>query len=204
MTTPKGHWDQRYATDDYHYGVEPNAFLVREAFRIAPGAHVLAVADGEGRNGVWLAGEGAHVHAIEASPVAIAKAKRLAEARGVTLAIEQADIFQWAWPVAAYDAVVAIFVQFVDPEDRPAFFANMARALKPGGVLLMEGYGAGQLAYGTGGPRHAPQLYSEEMLRAAFADMEIVTLSAYDAVIEEGTAHSGMSALVDLVAVKRG
>ena len=118
-------WDKRYASDEYHYGVEPNAFLVAEAHRIPPGASVLAVADGEGRNGVWLAGEGALVHAVDASPVAIEKAKRLAAARGVTLNHEQVDLLQWDWPVAAYDAVVAIFVQFVDPEDRPAFFRNM-------------------------------------------------------------------------------
>jgi cyclopropane fatty-acyl-phospholipid synthase-like methyltransferase len=196
-------WDQRYASNEYHYGVEPNAFLVREAHRIGPAAHVLAVADGEGRNGVYLAGRGLRVHAVDASPVAIDKARRLAAARGVALAHEQIDLLTWDWPVAAYDAVVAIFVQFVNEEDRPAFFRNMRQALKPGGVLLLEGYGPGQLAFGTGGPRCAPQLYTPEMLRAAFADMRIELLSAYDAVIEEGTAHSGMSALVDLVAIRR-
>jgi cyclopropane fatty-acyl-phospholipid synthase-like methyltransferase len=203
MTSRRGHWDERYASDEYHYGTEPNAFLVAESHRIAPGAHVLAVADGEGRNGVWLAGLGANVHSIDGSLVAVAKARRLAESRGVSLEIEHADVFQWDWPVAAYDAVVAIFVQFVDPQDRPAFFRNMQAALKPGGVLLLEGYGIGQLAYGTGGPRDAPQLYTAELLRDAFADMQIEVLRAYDAVVEEGPAHSGLSALVDLVAVKR-
>jgi cyclopropane fatty-acyl-phospholipid synthase-like methyltransferase len=197
-------WDARYASDEYHYGVEPNAFLVREAHRIPTGARVLAVADGEGRNGVYLAGLGALVHAVEGSPVAIEKAKRLAADRGVTLVHERVDLLAWQWPVAAYDAVVAIFVQFVDEADRPAFFRAMQAALKPGGVLLMEGYGPGQIAYGTGGPRYAQQLYTEAMLRAAFAGMRIEALRAYDAVIEEGTGHSGMSALIDLVAVKRG
>ena len=196
-------WDQRYASDDYHYGTEPNAFLVAEAHRIAPDARVLAVADGEGRNGVWLAGQGARVHSVDGSIMAVAKARRLAESRGVTLTIDHADIFQWVWPVAAYDAVVGIFVQFVEPDVRPTFFANLQRALKPGGVLLLEGYGPGQLAYGTGGPRFARQLYTVDLLREAFADMQIEVLRAYDAVIEEGPAHSGMSALVDLVAVKR-
>jgi len=197
-------WDQRYASDDYHFGTEPNAFLVAESHRIAPGAHVLAVADGEGRNGVYLAGQGARVHSVDASPVAIEKARRLATERGVTLAHERIDLLAWEWPTATYDAVAAIFVQFVDPESRPAFFGNLQRTLKPGGVLLMEGYGPGQIAYGTGGPRHEPQLYTEELLRAAFADMQIKKLHAYDAVIEEGPGHSGMSALVDLVAVKPG
>ena len=203
MMTRRGHWDERYASDEYHYGTEPNAFLVAEADRIPAGGRVLAVADGEGRNGVYLAGRGFRVHSVEASPVAIAKAKRLAAARGVALEIERVDIFTWDWPVAAYDAVVAIFVQFVDAEDRPAFFRKMAQALKPGGVLIMEGYGPGQLAYGTGGPRHEPQLYSVGLLRDAFADMQIEVLRGYDAVIEEGPAHSGMSALIDLVAVRR-
>lgn len=197
-------WDERYASDEYHYGVEPNAFLVAEAHRIAPGARVLAVADGEGRNGVWLAGQGALVHSVDASLVAQEKARRLAAKRGATLTIERIDLLAWDWPTAAYDAVVAIFVQFVNPEDRPTFFRNLQRALKPGGVLLLEGYGPGQLAYGTGGPRHAPQLYTVDLLRDAFADMQIEVLRAYDAVIEEGPAHAGMSSLVDLVAVKRG
>lgn len=197
-------WDERYASDEYHYGTEPNAFLVAEAHRIRPGARVLAVADGEGRNGVFLAGRGAEVHSVDASPVANDKARRLAAARGVAMTVEQIDLFAWDWPVAAYDAVAAIFVQFVNPEDRPAFFGHMKRALKPGGVLLMEGYAHGQLAYGTGGPRHEPQLYTVDLLRDAFADMRIETLRAYDTIIEEGPAHSGMSALVDLVAVKPG
>jgi cyclopropane fatty-acyl-phospholipid synthase-like methyltransferase len=196
-------WDERYATEDYRFGTEPNAFLVAEAHRIRPGAHVLAVADGEGRNGVYLAGRGALVHSVDGSAVAVEKARRLATARGVTLELERADLFHWRWPVAAYDAVVAIFVQFVTAEDRPAFFARLKEALGPGGVLLLEGYRIEQLAYGTGGPRDASHLYSEGMLATAFADMQIISLRAYDAVIEEGTGHSGMSALIDLVAVKR-
>ena len=133
-----------------------------------------------------LAGEGARVHSVDGSLVAVAKARRLAASRGVTLDIEHADVLAWDWPVAAYDAVVAIFVQFVNPEDRPAFFRNMVRALRPGGVLILEGYGPGQLAYGTGGPRYAPQLYTVDLLRDAFADMEIAVLRAHDAIIEEG------------------
>jgi cyclopropane fatty-acyl-phospholipid synthase-like methyltransferase len=197
-------WDERYATEDYRFGTEPNAFLVSEARRIPAGARVLAVADGEGRNGVYLAGRGARVHSVDGSAVAVEKARRLATARGVTLELEHADLFHWHWPVGAYDAVVAIFVQFITAEDRPAFFARLKDALKPSGVLLVEGYRIEQLAYGTGGPRDASHLYTEEMLATAFTDMQIESLHAYDAVIEEGTGHSGMSALIDLVAVKRG
>ena len=196
-------WESRYAsTDDYLFGVRPNAFLAAEAHRIAPSAHVLAVADGEGRNGVFLAARGAIVHSVEGSATAIAKAKRLAAERGVTLRTEQADLTRWDWPVAEYDVVVAIFVQFVSPAERPLFFTNLRCALRPGGLLLLEGYRVEQLSYGTGGPRDAEHLYTEALLGEAFADMSIEALRSYDAVIEEGSAHVGMSALIDLIAVQ--
>lgn len=196
-------WESRFAaTEHYVFGEAPNAFLVEQAHRIKPGMRVLTVADGEGRNGVFLASLGGVVLATEISAAAIAKAKRLAEAHKVSLAWEQADVTSWAWPEAAYDVVVAIFVQFITPAERQAFFAHLKRALKPGGVLLLQGYRPEQRGYNTGGPPELDQLYTETQLREAFADMEIVTLRAHDSVIEEGSAHSGMSALIDLVAIR--
>lgn len=203
MTEPdrEARWEARFgATDGYLFGTAPNAFLAGQAHRIAPGARVLAVADGEGRNGVFLAARGARVHAVDAAAAGLAKSRRLAAERGVTMTWEQADLTRWTWPQAEYDAVVAIFVQFATAAERPAFFAGLAQALKPGGLLLLEGYRVEQLAYRTGGPGEASQLYSEAMLRDAFADLTILSLCAYDAAIEEGTAHCGMSALIDLVA----
>jgi cyclopropane fatty-acyl-phospholipid synthase-like methyltransferase len=194
-------WEARFAeSDDYLFGEAPNAFLAAEAHRIPAAAEVLAVADGEGRNGVFLAQRGLRVHAVEAAPSAIAKSRRLAAARGVSLTWEQADLLQWDWPVGRYDAVAAIFVQFVAAAERPAFFARLASALKPGGLLLLEGYGLRQLEYGTGGPREPSQLYTEALLRESFAALEILELRSYDADIAEGTRHVGRSALVDLVA----
>ena len=185
-------WDERYASaDGYLYGDRPNAFLAAEAHRIAPRSRVLAVADGEGRNGVYLAEQGALVHSVEGSAVAIEKAKRRAAQCHVTLTFEQADLIQWNWPVAAYDAVVAIFVQFVTRDERPSFFRHLREALRPGGVLLIEGYRVEQLDFGTGGPRDASHFYTEAMLREAFAGMRIEVLRSYDTVIEEGTAHVG-------------
>lgn len=196
-------WENRFAaTENYVFGEAPNAFLVSQAHRIKPGMRVLAVADGEGRNGVFLAGLGAAVHAAELSPAAIAKARRLAEARKVSLTWEQADVTRWDWPEAAYDVVAAIFVQFITPAERPAFFAHLHRALKPGGVLLLQGYWPEQRGYNTGGPPEVEQLYTEAQLREAFAGMEIAELRVHDSVIEEGAAHSGMSALIDLVAIR--
>jgi cyclopropane fatty-acyl-phospholipid synthase-like methyltransferase len=196
------YWDARYAGDELVFGAAPNLFLEREAARLAQGARVLAVADGEGRNGVWLARQGLSVHAIDASERALQKARGLAAEAGVTVAYELADLRTWSWPEARYDAVVAIFIQFAGPELRARLFAGMKRALAPGGLLLMEGYRPEQLAYATGGPPCAENMYDEAMLRAAFADLEIVELNCYDAALSEGPRHSGVSALIDIVARK--
>lgn len=200
---PSNPWDQRYAAEDYVFGVEPNAFLRRQARRFAPDQRVLAVADGEGRNGVWLAQQGLSVLSLDASPVGQAKARRLAASRRAQLDFELADLSSWSFPEAAFDTVVAIFIQFAGPGPRSRLFEGMKRALKPGGLLLLEGYRPEQLTYKTGGPAIAENLYTEAMLRQAFGDMDILELVAYDAVIEEGVGHKGMSALIDLVARKR-
>ncbi|HLI11256.1 MAG TPA: class I SAM-dependent methyltransferase [Alphaproteobacteria bacterium] len=201
--TPLDHWNQRFAGEHYHFGTAPNRFLAAHGHLLRPGQRVLAVADGEGRNGVWLAEQGLDVHAVDFSPNALAKSRRLAAERGVTMTHEQADLSQWTWPDAAFDVVAAIFIQFAGPALRERIFAGMQRALKPGGLLLLEGYRPEQLEYRTGGPPHLENLYTEAMLRAAFAAMEITELSAYDAEVQEGPGHHGMSALIDLVARKR-
>jgi cyclopropane fatty-acyl-phospholipid synthase-like methyltransferase len=194
------YWDQRYAEDDYVFGEAPNAFLASQAGRLKPGMRALAVADGEGRNGVWLAQQGLAVLSVDSSVVAQAKARRLAEMRGVPVQLAQVDLVDWTWPEAAFDVVVAIFVQFAGPALRAEFFERMQRALRPGGLLLLEGYRPEQMGYDSGGPSAVENLYTEPMLREAFGGMQLLELRAYDAAIEEGKGHSGMSALIDLVA----
>ncbi len=198
-----GIWDERYAGEEYHFGTEPNAFLVAQQHRLKAGANCLAVADGEGRNGVWLAQQGLDVLSVDASPVALAKAQRLAGERGANVRFELADLLQWGWGEARYDVVVAIFIQFVSPAQRGAMFASIKRSLKPGGLLLLQGYTPRQLEYRTGGPSQVENLYTEALLREIFADMDILHLAEHDSHISEGAGHSGMSALIDLVARKK-
>lgn len=195
-------WNERYAGDDYHFGTEPNAFLASQQGLLKPGMSCLAVADGEGRNGVWLAQQGLEVLSVDASPVAQEKAKRLAEQRGVKVAFEQADLMQWQWGEDRFDLVVAIFIQFAPPGMRERMFADIKRCLKPCGLLLLQGYTPRQLEYKTGGPSQVENLYTGEMLREAFADMDILQLREHDDFISEGTGHCGKSALIDLVARK--
>jgi len=195
-------WDERYATEDYIFGTAPNVFLASQAARIRPGMRALSIADGEGRNGVWLAEQGAQVHAVDFSAAALEKARKLAAERGVTLDFEQADILDWHWPEAAYDLVAAIFIQFAPPPERDRIIADIRRCLKPGGLLILQGYTPKQVEFGTGGPPHAANMYTEALLREWFGDWDILHLAEHESVIREGSHHHGLSALIDLVARK--
>lgn len=197
-------WDARFAGEGYLFGTEPNRFLVSCRDLIPGGGRVLCVADGEGRNSVWLAEQGFQVDAFDASPVGVAKARRLAQERGVEVQLDIAGVDDWPWPEDAYDAVAAIFIQFAPPVMRRRMFDRIAAALRPGGLLLLEGYGLGQLAHRTGGPPIPDQLYTEEKLRSELAGFTIERLDSYEAVVEEGPAHSGLSAVIDVVARRPG
>lgn len=197
----KQQWNTRYGTtDELLFGEEPNGFLRSQQGLLRPGMHALAVADGEARNGVWLAEQGLEVLSIDVSEMAHEKAARLAISRGVSIDLRLADALEWEWPAEKFDLVVAIFIQFAGPEERKVLFSGMKKALKKGGILLLEGYRPEQIGYGTGGPPFVENLYTEEMLRHAFSDFQILRLDSYDAEIHEGRAHSGMSALIDMVA----
>lgn len=195
-------WETRFSAPGYHFGTEPNAFLKSKAHLLRAGQNALAVADGEGRNGVWLAEQGLAVLSVDFSPTAQRKAQALAAERGVTLRTETTDITNWTWPEEGFDVIAAIFIQFAPPDGQARMFEGMKRALKPGGLLLIEGYGEKQLEYGTGGPKNISQLYTRERLERTFEDFAKIEISEYDAMRIEGDGHTGMAALVDLVGWK--
>jgi SAM-dependent methyltransferase len=195
-------WNRRFEADGYIFGTEPNAYLRQHASLWQPRSSVLSVADGEGRNSVWLAGQGMIVDAFDISEVGVEKARKLAKAAGVSVAFSVSDCNSWPWPADAYDGIAAIFVQFADPPMRARLFANMIRALKPGGILILQGYTPKQLEYKTGGPPLPSHLYTADMLRGSFATMEILELREYEADLTEGTQHHGRSAVIGLVARK--
>jgi SAM-dependent methyltransferase len=195
-------WETRYATPDYVFGTEPNAFLKKQASRLSRGQRALSLADGEGRNGVWLAMRGLDVLSVDFSPKALAKAEGLARSKGVVVRTERADLSAWRWPENTFDVVVGIFMQFAGPAIRDRIFMGIKRTLKLGGLLLIEGYRPEQLAYKTGGPKQVENFYTRPMLEKAFTGWEIVELRSYDDMVNEGGGHKGMSALIDLVAKK--
>ena len=195
-------WNERFSGEDYVFGREPNEYLRAQAELFAPGSRVLCVADGEGRNSVWLARQGLQVEAFDVAQAGVAKARRLADEAEVSVAYHVAGCDEWAWAVDAYNIVVAVFVQFADPEMRERLFANIVRALKPGGLLVLQGYTPKQLEYKTGGPGSLSLLYTADLLRRVFASLQIVDLVEYEAELHEGARHAGRSALVGLVARK--
>jgi SAM-dependent methyltransferase len=195
-------WQQRYAVANYIFGEEPNAFLVSKRDLLPKGARTLAVADGEGRNGVWLAEQGLDVLSLDFSPVAQDKAKALAAKRNAVLSFEIADVHEWAYPEQVFDAVVEIFTQFSSPAQRARKWAGMKRTLKPGGLLLIEGYTPKQLDYGTGGPKASENLYTRAMLETEFGGFSRIEIEEAERPLAEGAGHSGMSAVIDLVAWK--
>lgn len=206
MTDPQNpeflRWQQRYGEDAFLFGEAPNAFLARQAALLAPGQKALAVADGEARNGVWLAEQGLDVLSLDFSPVAQQKGRALAQKRGVTLDFICADVHAWPYPPAEYDVVVEIFTQFSSPAERARKWAGMKAALKPGGLLLIEGYRPKQLDYATGGPKQVENLYDRALLEQAFGDFSRLDIVEADLELAEGFGHVGRSAVIDLIGRK--
>ena len=196
-------WNKRFDTPDYIFGRAPNEYLQIQAKQyLKKGDAVLCVADGEGRNSVWLAKQGMQVDAFDLSEVALKKANALATEQAAQVQFTLASSDTWDWLPNQYDAVVGIFIQFADPVMRTRLFAQMASTLRPGGVLIVQGYTPKQLEYKTGGPSILEHLYTENMIRALIGDLEPIDLCLYEKELFEGPKHTGMSALLGLVARK--
>ena len=200
--TERERWAKRYTAPGYLFGTEPNAFLKSQAHLLRKGQSALAIGDGEGRNGVFLAEQGLDVLSLDFSDVAQKKARALAKQRGVTLRVQQADMTAWDWVPEAFDVVAGIFMQFARPPQRVIIFAGIKKTLKPGGLLLLQGYGLKQLEYKTGGPSEPERLYTRALLEESFRDFSSLDIREHESAIKEGDHHVGMSALVDLVGQK--
>jgi len=196
-------WNERFDKEEFIFGKEPNEYLVEQTQKyLKPGNKVLCIADGEGRNGIWLAKQGMQVIGFDASDIALAKAKQFAKDNQVEVEYSFSDTDGFVWHANTYDAVIGIFIQFADPEMRERIFQKTYEALKPGGLFILQGYTPKQLEYKTGGPSLIEHLYTEEMIRDLAIDFEILELVSYEKALSEGPRHTGMSALLGLVAKK--
>jgi SAM-dependent methyltransferase len=195
-------WNQRYGAEEYAYGTEPNDFLAEVAGRIPPGP-VLCIAEGEGRNAVFLAGRGHAVTMVDASAAGLAKARALAAARGVAVETVEADLARFAIAPGAWSGIVAIFAH-LPPALRATVHRAAAAGLVPGGVLVLEAFTPAQLGLGTGGPRQPEMLYTLGTLRGDLAGLEIVIGRELERDVAEGAHHTGCAAVVQVLAVKPG
>ena len=201
FSNPLARWNERFSTDDYLFGEKPNQYLADKTPLLQRGK-ALCIADGEGRNSVWLASQGYDVDAFDFSPIAIAKAKQLAAKHQVAVNFHCSDWQSFDWQANQYDTIAGIFFQFADPEARTEIFEKLNIALKPGGTLIIQGYGKDQMQYKTGGPGILENLYDEELLLSAFKDYKVLDLKSYLHLVDEGPGHNGMSALVGYIGQK--
>lgn len=196
-------WNERFDKKEFIFGKEPNEYLVEQASRyLNPKSSVLCIADGEGRNGVWLAKQGMRVTGFDVSDIALAKANQFAKENQVNIQYSLCDTDGFDWQANSYDAVIGIFIQFADPEMRARIFKQVHQTLKPGGLFILQGYTPKQLEYRTGGPSLIEHLYTEEMIRELSQGLEILNIQCYEKELSEGARHTGMSALLGMVAKK--
>ncbi len=193
-------WDDRYSTDEFVYGTEPNTFLVEFAGTI-PKGRVLCLAEGEGRNAVYLAGLGYDVVAVDASEVGLSKAQVLATDREVVIETIVADLNEFKIGRAKWEGIVSIFCH-LPSDQRIKLHKKILKGLKPGGVLVLESYIPAQLGFATGGPPSADLMPTLAELKAAFKDLDFKHNRELERQVHEGRLHKGNSAVVQIVARK--
>lgn len=194
-------WDERFSTEEYVYGLEPNAFLREKAEYLRPG-QTLSIAEGEGRNAVFLAKKGLHVTAWDYSHVALQKCKAYAAAEHVTVETALVDLSHADWEPGRWDNTVAIFAHFPSAI-RSSVLHGIASSVKPEGCFLAEVYSVHQLSYKTGGPRDADFLYRPEEFLQAFADWDIIHFFTGEVERREGKLHNGLSHVIQFFGKKR-
>jgi len=193
-------WDERYSDEEYAYGTEPNDFLV-EAAHYLPSGRILCIGEGEGRNSVWLAEQGFQVTALDSSSVGLEKAQRLARSRSVSIETVHADLAKYSFEEESWDGIVSIFCH-LPPELRKKVHRELIRALRPGGVLVLEAYTPGQLQLGTGGPPVREMMMELESLEAELQGLNFAHGKELERPVHEGKFHSGMGSVVQIVGIK--
>ena len=187
-------WEERFAKEGYLFGTEPVPFLLKHDTHFQKGQSVLSIAEGEGRNGVHLAKKGLNVTGVEFAPSAVSKATKLAALSGVDVTFVQSDLFEWDWPQNVFDITLGLFFQFVGPDERNMLWCKMLDAI--------HGYTPKQLEFGTGGPPNAENMYSKADFDGIFGKCDVLVSEEYEAEQRSGSAHVGMSALIDFIARK--
>lgn len=193
-------WDQRYAGDEFVFGTKPNDFLVEHVGCLS--GPVLSLAEGEGRNAVYLASMGFEVYGVDSSAVGLEKAQKLAAARGLQIHTELADLSTYLPTENFYGSVISIFAH-LPPNIRKLLHARVERALKPGGIILLEAYAKAQINRNTGGPNDLNLLMSREEIEAEFPHCEIILSREIEREVQEGPLHNGLASVFQFIAKKK-
>jgi SAM-dependent methyltransferase len=193
-------WNERYASSEFAYGTEANSFLVQNAKLLT--SPVLSLAEGEGRNAVFLASLGLDVLGVDASDVGLAKAQKLAASRGLTIRTEVADLASYEPPENHYGSVISIWAH-LPSHVRNRFYPLVERSLKPGGIVLFESYTKAQLSRNTGGPKDPDLLMDLSELVKYFPNCEPIIAQEIERKIIEGKFHTGLANVVQFIARKR-
>ena len=193
-------WNKRFSIEDYLFGADPAQALVKLEHYLIPQGDTLVIADGEGRNSVYLASRGFRVTASDSSTVANIKAKALAASQNVEVNYQVEDFFDIDWSAQQYDNIVGIFFQFIPPDKIKQVLTALRTAIKKGGTLLIHGYTPQQIELATGGPKDVSLMYNKELFEDVFESVEILVNKEYQIKLSEGSGHKGQSALIDFVA----
>lgn len=193
-------WDERYSAEGYAYGTEPNEFLA-ENFNQIPKGKVLSLAEGEGRNAVFLARQGYSVTAVDGSIVGLNKAKKLAEDNGVTIETIHADLADFDLGENKWDGIISIFNP-LPSSLRKQIYKQVESALRPNGVFLLEAYTPDQIKHGTGGGSNADTMQTKESLTLELPGLKFTHLVELEREVIEGAFHTGVGAVVQAIALK--
>ncbi len=193
-------WDERYSAEEYVYGTAPNDFLL-ENFACIPKGKVLSLAEGEGRNAVFLAKQGYAVTAIDASRVGLNKARKLAEESGVSVEFIHADLAHYELDENQWDGIVSIFCP-LPSVIRKQLYEKVMVSLKKNGVFLLEAYTPNQLKHNTGGGNSVDLMQTEASLSLELAGLKFKHLAELERTVVEGIYHTGMGAVVQAIATK--
>lgn len=195
-------WNARFEGKTFHYGRSPAAFVRDHMVGLGQGARVLTIAEGEGRNAVWLARQGYHVTAIEPTEAGRAKALDLAARHDVKLDWRSETLDGFDWPDCSFDAALGCFFQFASPDFRSRILAGLGRSVRSGGQVFLHGFSTRQMANSSGGPKIEEQLWTVPVILAAYPGWQVIRAQDYDAILDEGPGHSGPAALIDVVVRK--
>lgn len=198
MSDAQQMWNERFGSAEYVYGREPNDFLREQAMNL-PRGKALSLAEGEGRNAVWLATQGFDVWSVDASSAGVAKTLKLAESHGVMVHASVSDLADYVIESATWDVIVSIFAH-TPPPIRRRIHQQVVKGLRHGGVYLLEAYTPAQIALGTGGPKDPSLMPTVELLADELSGLQFDRLEEVTRNVVEGSLHTGQASVVQVIA----